>query len=58
MMRTRNVRRQIVDRVLKGIPIRPHFAISLKNAQVKMIFDSFDYCNYRCHWQIRANQER
>uniref|UniRef100_A0A0M3IT12 T6PP_N domain-containing protein n=1 Tax=Ascaris lumbricoides TaxID=6252 RepID=A0A0M3IT12_ASCLU len=32
MMRTRNVRRQIVERVLKGIPIRSHFAISLKNA--------------------------
>ncbi|EYC14020.1 hypothetical protein Y032_0042g665 [Ancylostoma ceylanicum] len=33
MMRTRNVRRQIVDRVLKGIPIRPHFAISIRNAK-------------------------
>ncbi|MFH4974615.1 hypothetical protein AB6A40_001324 [Gnathostoma spinigerum] len=32
MMRSRNVRRQIVDRVLKGIAIRSHFAISLKNA--------------------------
>ncbi|VDM42244.1 unnamed protein product [Toxocara canis] len=32
MMRTRDVRRQIVERVLKGIPIRSHFAISLKNA--------------------------
>ncbi|VDO52931.1 unnamed protein product [Onchocerca flexuosa] len=32
MLRTRNVRRQIVERVLKGIPIRSHFAISLKNA--------------------------
>ncbi|KAK5975824.1 Trehalose-6-phosphate synthase domain protein [Trichostrongylus colubriformis] len=33
MMRTRNVRRQIVDRVLKGIPIRQHFMISIKNAK-------------------------
>ncbi|KHJ84885.1 hypothetical protein OESDEN_15395, partial [Oesophagostomum dentatum] len=33
MMRTRNVRRQIVDRVLKGIPIRAHFAISIRNAK-------------------------
>ncbi|KAM3718185.1 Alpha,alpha-trehalose-phosphate synthase [Dirofilaria immitis] len=32
MLQTRNVRRQIVERVLKGIPIRSHFAISLKNA--------------------------
>lgn len=34
MMRTRFVRRQIVERVLKGIPIRSHFAVSLKNAMV------------------------
>ncbi|CAD6194952.1 unnamed protein product [Caenorhabditis auriculariae] len=33
MMKTRNVRRQIVGRVLKGIPIRAHFAISLRNAK-------------------------
>ncbi|CAB3405547.1 unnamed protein product [Caenorhabditis bovis] len=33
MMKTRNVRRQIVSRVLKGIPIRSHFAISLRNAK-------------------------
>uniref|UniRef100_A0A914WQH9 alpha,alpha-trehalose-phosphate synthase (UDP-forming) n=1 Tax=Plectus sambesii TaxID=2011161 RepID=A0A914WQH9_9BILA len=33
MMRTRNVRRQIVERVLKGIPIRPHFSVSLRNAK-------------------------
>ncbi|XGW08849.1 hypothetical protein V3C99_011288 [Haemonchus contortus] len=33
MMRTRNVRRQIVDRVLKGIPIRQHFMISIRNAK-------------------------
>uniref|UniRef100_A0A8R1DI19 alpha,alpha-trehalose-phosphate synthase (UDP-forming) n=1 Tax=Caenorhabditis japonica TaxID=281687 RepID=A0A8R1DI19_CAEJA len=33
MMKTRNVRRQIVGRVLKGIPIRSHFAISLRNAK-------------------------
>nr|CDQ06812.2 Bm8807 [Brugia malayi] len=32
MLQTRNVRRQIVERVLKGIPMRNHFAISLKNA--------------------------
>ncbi|VDN03924.1 unnamed protein product [Thelazia callipaeda] len=32
MLQTRNVRRQIVERVLKGIPIRSHFAVSLKNA--------------------------
>uniref|UniRef100_A0A0R3RPV4 alpha,alpha-trehalose-phosphate synthase (UDP-forming) n=1 Tax=Elaeophora elaphi TaxID=1147741 RepID=A0A0R3RPV4_9BILA len=32
MLQTRNVRRQIVERVLKGIPVRSHFAISLKNA--------------------------
>lgn len=32
MLQTRNVRRQIVERVLKGIPMRSHFAISLKNA--------------------------
>ncbi|VDM51956.1 unnamed protein product [Angiostrongylus costaricensis] len=33
MMRTRNVRLQIVNRVLKGIPIRAHFTISLRNAK-------------------------
>jgi trehalose 6-phosphate synthase len=33
MFQTRNVRRQIVERVLKGIPIRAHFGVSLKNAQ-------------------------
>uniref|UniRef100_A0A158PCD3 T6PP_N domain-containing protein n=1 Tax=Angiostrongylus cantonensis TaxID=6313 RepID=A0A158PCD3_ANGCA len=33
MMRTRNVRLQIVNRVLKGIPIRGHFMISLRNAK-------------------------
>jgi hypothetical protein len=33
MLRTRDVRRAIVERVLKGIPIRPHFAISLQNAK-------------------------
>uniref|UniRef100_A0A915PGY4 alpha,alpha-trehalose-phosphate synthase (UDP-forming) n=1 Tax=Setaria digitata TaxID=48799 RepID=A0A915PGY4_9BILA len=32
MLQTRNIRRQIVERVLKGVPIRTHFAISLKNA--------------------------
>ncbi|VDL82889.1 unnamed protein product [Nippostrongylus brasiliensis] len=36
MMRTRNVRRQIVDRVLKGIPIRTHFTISIKNAKLSL----------------------
>ncbi|KAK0393542.1 hypothetical protein QR680_000265 [Steinernema hermaphroditum] len=33
MMRTRDVRRQIVERVLKGIPIQSHFAVSLTNAR-------------------------
>uniref|UniRef100_A0A1I8B9V0 alpha,alpha-trehalose-phosphate synthase (UDP-forming) n=1 Tax=Meloidogyne hapla TaxID=6305 RepID=A0A1I8B9V0_MELHA len=33
MLRTRDVRRAIVERVLKGIPIRQHFAISLQNAK-------------------------
>ncbi|TMS33386.1 hypothetical protein L596_001134 [Steinernema carpocapsae] len=33
MMRTRDVRRQIVERVLKGIPIQSHFAVSLTNAK-------------------------
>ncbi|CAD5217264.1 unnamed protein product [Bursaphelenchus xylophilus] len=33
MMRSRDVRRQIVERVLKGIPIRSHFGISLNNAK-------------------------
>ncbi|KAI1727493.1 glycosyltransferase family 20 domain-containing protein [Ditylenchus destructor] len=33
MQRSRDVRRQIVERVLKGIPIRSHFAISLSNAK-------------------------
>lgn len=32
MLQTRNIRRQIVERILKGIPVRSHFAISLKNA--------------------------
>lgn len=34
MQRTRDVRRQIVERVLKGVPIRSHFSISLNNAKV------------------------
>lgn len=33
MMRARDVRRQIVERVLKGIPIQSHFEISLSNAK-------------------------
>ncbi|CAK5081705.1 unnamed protein product [Meloidogyne enterolobii] len=33
MLRTRDVRKAIVERVLKGIPIRQHFAISLQNAK-------------------------
>ena len=37
MMRTRDVRRQIVERVLKGIPIRPHFGISLNNAKESLL---------------------
>ncbi|EFO14036.1 hypothetical protein LOAG_14488 [Loa loa] len=32
MLQTRNIRRQIVERVLKGFPVRSHFGISLKNA--------------------------
>lgn len=38
MQRSRDVRRQIVERVLKGIPIRSHFCISLNNAKVKYKF--------------------
>lgn len=37
MMRTRDVRRQIVERVLKGIPIRSHFGISLNNAKESLL---------------------
>jgi trehalose-6-phosphate synthase len=37
MMRTRDVRRQIVERVLKGIPIKPHFGISLSNAKESLM---------------------
>ncbi|KAH7698921.1 Protein TPS-2, partial [Aphelenchoides avenae] len=37
MMRTRDVRRQIVERVLKGIPIRSHFSISLSNAKESLL---------------------
>ncbi|KAF1746970.1 hypothetical protein GCK72_023428 [Caenorhabditis remanei] len=33
MSRTAQTRRQIVECVLKGLPIRPHFAISLENAK-------------------------
>ncbi|CAI5442330.1 unnamed protein product [Caenorhabditis angaria] len=33
MMKSRDVRRQIVARVLKGVPIRSHFSISLRNAK-------------------------
>lgn len=33
MMSTRDVRRSIVERVLKGIPIRSYFSISLRNAK-------------------------
>ncbi len=36
MFQTRNVRRQIVERVLKGIPIRSHFAVSLTNAKTSL----------------------
>ncbi|CAI4231008.1 unnamed protein product [Auanema sp. JU1783] len=45
MMRTCNVRRQIVDRVLKGIPIRAHFAISLRNAKESLE----NSCTYNNH---------
>uniref|UniRef100_A0A915E0S4 alpha,alpha-trehalose-phosphate synthase (UDP-forming) n=1 Tax=Ditylenchus dipsaci TaxID=166011 RepID=A0A915E0S4_9BILA len=37
MQRTRDVRRQIVERVLKGIPIRSHFSISLSNAKESLL---------------------
>uniref|UniRef100_A0A0N5C3U1 alpha,alpha-trehalose-phosphate synthase (UDP-forming) n=1 Tax=Strongyloides papillosus TaxID=174720 RepID=A0A0N5C3U1_STREA len=37
MMRTRDIRRQIVERVLKGIPISEHFSISLINAKESLI---------------------
>ncbi|KAI6225175.1 putative trehalose-6-phosphate synthase 1 [Aphelenchoides fujianensis] len=37
MMRSRDVRRQIVERVLKGIPIRSHFGISLDNAKESLV---------------------
>uniref|UniRef100_A0A914C1T9 alpha,alpha-trehalose-phosphate synthase (UDP-forming) n=1 Tax=Acrobeloides nanus TaxID=290746 RepID=A0A914C1T9_9BILA len=37
MMRTRDVRRQIVERVLKGIPIQSHFGISLNNAKESLL---------------------
>lgn len=33
MHETRRVRRQIVERVLKGVPLRPQFALSLRNAR-------------------------
>lgn len=33
MLRTRDIRRQIVSRILKGAPIRPHFVVSLRNAK-------------------------
>lgn len=34
MDKTCQVRRQIAERVLKGIPIRAHFSVSLENAKV------------------------
>ncbi|KAI6185575.1 putative trehalose-6-phosphate synthase 1 [Aphelenchoides besseyi] len=37
MMRSRDVRRQIVESVLKGIPIRAHFSISLTNAKESLL---------------------
>uniref|UniRef100_A0A7E4UZC4 alpha,alpha-trehalose-phosphate synthase (UDP-forming) n=1 Tax=Panagrellus redivivus TaxID=6233 RepID=A0A7E4UZC4_PANRE len=37
MMRTRDVRRQIVERALKGVPIQPHFGISLNNAKESLL---------------------
>ncbi|PAV76504.1 hypothetical protein WR25_08783 [Diploscapter pachys] len=33
MTKTAQIRRQIVEVVLKGLPIRPHFALSLENAK-------------------------
>lgn len=38
MDKTCQVRRQIAERVLKGIAIRPHFAVSLENAKVDLFF--------------------
>lgn len=38
MSRTAQVRRQIVECVLKGLPIRPHFGYSLENAKVEAMF--------------------
>lgn len=35
MAQTAQIRRQIVEVVLKGMPIRPHFALSLENAKVR-----------------------
>jgi hypothetical protein len=36
MYETRHVRRQIVERVLKGTPLRPQFALSLRNARATL----------------------
>ncbi|GMR36829.1 hypothetical protein PMAYCL1PPCAC_07024 [Pristionchus mayeri] len=37
MIRTRHIRRQIVERVLEGVPIRQHFCISLTNARDSLL---------------------
>ncbi|GMS84507.1 hypothetical protein PENTCL1PPCAC_6682, partial [Pristionchus entomophagus] len=37
MIRTRHIRRQIVERVLEGVPIRQHFCISLANARDSLL---------------------
>ena len=37
MFQTRNVRRQIVERILKGIPIRNHFPLSLEKAKESLL---------------------
>uniref|UniRef100_A0AC35TYY1 T6PP_N domain-containing protein n=1 Tax=Rhabditophanes sp. KR3021 TaxID=114890 RepID=A0AC35TYY1_9BILA len=37
MMRTRDIRRQIVERVIKGVPINDHFSISLYNAKESLL---------------------
>ena len=44
MAKTAQVRRQIVEVVLKGLPIRPHFALSLENAKVVCVFIEFSPC--------------
>lgn len=46
MDKTCQVRRQIAERVLKGIAIRPHFGVSLENAKVRKCFRCSQYCRF------------